>query len=292
MANKQQQQKKGEAMTKQQNQQATAVNDLPEHLRDYVPDAAGTGANFKAGDFMVPMAKVLQALSPEVTKGNQLYFPGAEAGDVFIKNLPNPLIKGTPGFLFQPVRYEEAAIEWLARGKGGGGGGGFVARHPVSYIGSVNSEEVPNPMDVSKTIWVRKGTTNPLIHTRYYSGFLIQEGENIPEAIVIPFSGSGHSVAKAWNGTMDRQRLSPSHVAPPRMWFAYYRITTKLRQRADQSWYVFEVANANPKGKPMWAPSQADLDRGEALFKSLSEERHQIDFAGSAEPALIDNDKM
>lgn len=251
---------------------AKTLNGLPAFLDDY--KSTGAGVPNKTEDFLIPMAKVLGPQSPEVLKGNPNQYKGAEAGDVFIKNAPDPLIKGEEGFLFQPCFRDEAVIEWLARGKGGGGGGGFVARHPADYIEtSPNAKRVPDPQNKERMVWINDKTKNGLTFTRYVSGFLIPE-EGPPMPLVLPFASTGHTIAKQWNMMMAQQRLNDEAVD---IWLVYYKVSTKMRTKADWNWYNFDVGNAGEDGRAMWVPTMADAERGRALHESLSRGEKKMD---------------
>src|SRR5262245_10082345 len=242
--------------------------DVPAHLRGY--ESKGVGVPSRPEDFLLPMAKVLGHQSPEVIKG-PARVADAEAGDILIKNAPIPLIKADTGFLFQPCFRDEADIEWLPRGKGGGGGSGFVARHPPGMIGSKDSEQVANPQDPSKLIWIRRTTKNQLVNTRYVSGFLISK-QAPPMPLVLPFASTGHTSAKQWNLLIASQRLGDV-VAD--IWLVYYMIRTRLRTRGDQSWYTMEASNAGDDGGPLWVPTMDDAERGHQLYDSLARGERQ-----------------
>jgi hypothetical protein len=237
----------------------------PAHLAGY--QSSGAGVPTDQGDFLIPMARVLDAKSPEVEKRGPNYVQGAEAGDIFIKNGPIPLIKGDEGFLFQPVYRDQAIVEWLPRTKGGGGGGGFVARHPVDFLSeSDDVEQRSHPENKEKRIWVRKSSGNLLVDTRYVGGFMIAE-DAPPLPLVLPFQSTGHTVAKGWNMKMAQKRING---APADIWLVYYRVTSQHKSRGDQSWFLFSIADAGEDNETMWCPTAEDVIRGRQLYDSLN----------------------
>lgn len=251
---------------------------LPAWAGEYESTGAGVPTDQK--DFLIPMAKVLDAKSPEVEKRGANYVPGAEAGDIYIKNAPVPLIKGDQGFLFQPCYRDSAVIEWLPRNKGGGGGAGFVARHDEDFIEANKGGDAiqrPHPEDSSKKIWVRKSTGNSLVETRYYGGYAILENDP-PLPLVLPFASTGHTVAKQWNMLMANKRWNGKQAD---IWLVYYRVMTNLRTRRDQSWYLFDISDAGDEheGLPttFWAPTREDAERGKLLFESLAKGERKFD---------------
>lgn len=244
---------------------------LPAHLSNLKMSGVGVPTDQK--DFLIPMAKVLDAKSPEATKGHAGRFEGAEAGDIFIKNAPIQLLKGEVGFLFQPCYRDEATIEWLPRNKGGGGGGGFIARHPSDFIEkSGDAEQRSHPENPSKMVWFRKSTNNLLVDTRYYGGYLISETAP-PMPLVLAFASTGHTTAKQWNMLLASKRANNN---PVDIWAVYYRITTRLKQRQDQAWYLYDINDAGPVDSQshlpttMWVPSLEDYNRGKQLHDSLA----------------------
>ena len=248
---------------------AVKENNLPAHIAG--AQVTGAGVSTDQSDMLIPMLKILQALSPEVEKKGAEYVPGAEPGMILIKNAPNPLIDGEKGFLFQHVASNKAIVEWVPRDSGGGGGQGFVATYETMPASMVMA---PSPTDPKKKIAINKDNGNLLVETRYHAGYIIDpEGKAAPMPAVIPFSSTGHTVAKGWNFLMAQQMVG-NKVADS--WFVYYQIKTKLRSKGTQRWYILDITNAGPVDKitnrptVLWAPTQADLDRGKALYTSLA----------------------
>ncbi len=208
-------------------------------------------------------------MSNEVEKKSPNFIPGAEVGDIYFKNLTPPIIKGSEGFLFQPVHYRWGFVEWIPRGKGGGGGAGFVAFYDPNNKPTDISMK-PDPMNKERKVEMRKNG-NIIVETRYHSGFIIPEekGES-PIACVLPFSGSGHQVSKQWMGMMNRKIVEGNKADA---WWCYYRMKTTSKTKGENTWDLFEVTDAGPEknGIPttMWAPTQEDLARGEELFIAL-----------------------
>lgn len=260
---------------------------VPAHLRNAKP--SGRGVSTDAHDNIIPMGRILQKMSQEIDKKGQQYIPGAEDGDIYFKALSPPIIKGETGFLFQPCSYSWGYVEWLPRSKGGGGGAGFVAFYPPDQKPK-DTKMAPDPMNKERMIEVRKNG-NAITETRYHSGFIIDEdGEKAPIACVLPFSGSGHGVSKAWMGMMNRKIVDGNKADS---WWAIYRMKTVSKTKNNNTWSLFEVTDAGPEknGIPttMWAPTQDDLERGEGLFLALSTGAKTFD---AGEEAGGDNDKM
>jgi len=263
---------------------------VPAHLAQAKMTGAGTSQD--ASDLLIPMARVLQANSPEVMRGSQTQIPGAQAGDILIKNAPNPLIKGEQGFLFQPCYFQKKWVEWLPRNSGGGGGQGFVAMHDDMPRDTVSKKGI-DPQNPDREFLVRPNG-NIIVETRYHGGWLIDEnGENPPIPLVIPFASTGHSVAKAWmmlmnNKQIDGQRADSCAV--------YYRFTTEIRTKGAQSWYVFKITDAGEEeeGIPstFWVPTLEDLQRGQKLAQDMATGARTFDAAEGVERPAGDSETM
>lgn len=249
---------------------AQAAPSVPAFLAEV--EMTGKGVSNNAADKLIPMARVLQPLSPQVLQNNPDQIAGALAGDILIKNAPKPLIKGQKGFLFQSCYFYKDVVEWKPRLQGGGGGQGFVKRWPVEEVAEIESaEERPDPRNPEKKIWVNSETGNWLVETRYHVGYII-DPETGPMPCYIPFSSTGHSVSKSWMFSMSLKRTP--NGKPADCFAIYYLLKTKQRTRNNQTWFVFEPTDAGPndangQATPMWVPTREDYDRGLELSRAL-----------------------
>lgn len=100
----------------------------PAHLKNKIKQDAGKGISGSADDSLVPLIVVLQAQSPQAIKQKPEFIRGAEAGVIWMKNAPHPIIKGEEGILFQPCHFYKNVGEWIPRNKDGSGGG-YVGVH-------------------------------------------------------------------------------------------------------------------------------------------------------------------
>jgi hypothetical protein len=267
---------------------ATKDSNLPAHIK--TAKAQGRGVSQDAHDNVIPMGRILQKMSNEVDKKQPAYVPGAEPGDIYFKSLSPPIIKGEEGFIFQPVHYKWGYVEWIPRTKGGGGGAGFVAFYDPDQKPKDTTMK-PDPMNKERMVETRKNG-NILVETRYHSGFIIPEEKGqAPIACVLPFSGSGHSVSKNWMGMMNRKIVDGQKADA---WWCYYRLKSVSKTKNNNTWDMFEVTDAGPEknGVPttMWAPTQDDLERGEALFQALDSGTKT--FNAGEEAGEGDNDSM
>jgi len=208
----------------------------------------GAGLSSAPEDNVVPLIYVLNALSAACTKSSPDYIKGAEAGDLLLRNLANPVIKGDAGFLFQPCAFMRDFVEWKA-------GARIIAdRHKRM---PEDAKEVEN--DKGKMVW-RRPNGNEVVDTRYQAGIAyLEDGRALP--YVIPFKSTGHQICKNWmtsqNGKMDKN--GDRYPA-----FAFkYHLTTKIKRTGDHDYYVLNVTDHS-------AVNAKEYQAGNALFEAFT----------------------
>lgn len=231
----------------------------PAFLATKVAADAGKGVSTLAEDNIVPLVRVLQALSPQCNKRDPDYVEGAEAGSIWLRNSGLPAISGETGFLFQPCFFSKAVLEWVSRD----GGGGLVAQHAER---PESAREVDDPKNANRKRWVMPNG-NELQETRNHVGYvLLPDGSAHP--YVIPFSGTGHTVSRQWMVLLNQKQIN-GNKAPG--FASLYRLTTKERHNAKGTWFVFAVADAG------WVTTPEEYERGSALYDSFAKGEKSIE---------------
>lgn len=236
----------------------------PGRLAKKMQASAGKGLSTSPEDNLVPLAVILQSNSPQCLKRNPAYIDGAEAGMIWLKNAPDPLVDGEEGFLFQPCYYDHLHwVEWVPREAGGG----FVARHESLPN---DAKQVPDPKDPEgkKMIWKRPNG-NDLVQTRSYSGIIYRQGHAFPYAI--PLSSTNHQFGRALMTQLNQQQLEDGERAP--IFSSLAHVVTRFRQNTRGDWFAFELAGIewlpdSPEGEQMYAA-------GEALFNAFDSGQKQ-----------------
>ncbi len=222
-----------------------AASSPPAYLDEVMKTDAGKGLSTDASDNLVPLAAVLQKGSPQVDETSPSYVPGAKAGDILLKNLDKPVVKGQDGFLFQPCHFSKDWVEWVPRERGGG----LVARHRSK------PKEASEPSPDGKT-FMPNG--NELKETRYHEGYAHVDGRQVP--FVVNFTSTGHTVSRNWMFSMNTKQDAGGRAYPAasQLW----RLKTRERSNAKGKWFVIE---------PFFEGyvSAADYARGEALRRAF-----------------------
>jgi hypothetical protein len=183
-------------------------------------------------DNTMPLIYVLQAQSPQVLKKNEKYVEGAEAGDIWLRNASDPIVKGEDGIEFQPCFFNKDWVEWIPRDDGGG----YVGRHK-DLPG--DAKVVDDPKDKNKKRYVSPRGTE-YVETRYHGGFVLSHGT--PMAFVIPLTSSGHKFSKDWTYFMNSQTMEDG--TPIRDSFYYkYKLSIKPMSNNKGDWFgwTFEL---------------------------------------------------
>lgn len=83
-------------------------------------ELSGKGSeNLTSADMAIPFLQVLQAMSPECTRGKPEFLPDARPG-MLLDTVSKQLFDGEAGLLIVPVTTAHTYIEWVPRDKGGG----------------------------------------------------------------------------------------------------------------------------------------------------------------------------
>lgn len=211
---------------------------------------AGKGVSQDRDDKIIPMVRVLQAQSPQCLKAKPEFIKGAEAGDFFLKNTLEPLVKGEEGFIFQPCYFTKA---WLQFDGPRDDNPKFVKRH---------DDLKGRPAGVDGLDLAEDGYdfTNKDGHrftlSREFYGLV-----NSTQPFLFPFGGSGHTTAREWQTLMDQFQLKNGQPEPS--FNRKYKITTVPKSNESGDWYGVRFA-------PVGEVTDEEYDRGLALHNAVA----------------------
>jgi hypothetical protein len=235
---------------------------------------AGRGVSTKAADNLVPLLGVLQPLSPQVMPKNPNHIKGASAGDFIAKNLATPIINGDEGFYFQPVGMYQEWVEWVPRDQGGG----FVARHKYNGGQPPKGAKAKSRPEGSRRPQMYSIGKNDLVDTRYVPGYMWNDGHATP--FVIPFTSTGHAVARAWMTKQTYIQLD-GEICPA--FCAIYKLTTRATKNNLGEWYKIDVdapitlfdletGKPNEEAEEIVGDCQRAYEMGEALNTAFEQD--------------------
>ncbi len=232
---------------------------LPAEMLEQFEFNAGEGVSTAAEDNLVPFIGILQALSPQISKRDPKYIPGAEEGDILVTSL-NRFWKGETGIVFQACSFQRDFVEWKPRDAGGG----FIGRHPQM---PTTAKQVPDPKNPQRTRWIMPAGTD-IVDTRYHFGYILNgadaqgEGPEMgPMQAVIALASTGHTFSRSWMTQMGQLRLPSGKGAPSRS--RKYRLSTIPTSNPIGKWFKFSLKDEG------WLTDIEQYAAGTALFQAI-----------------------
>jgi hypothetical protein len=225
---------------------------VPKGLQAMAEQDAGAGVSTKPEDTLVPIVRRLQSNSPQVNPQiKDKYIKGAVAGDIWLRDEQDPIIKGEDGFVFQPCGFYRDWVEWRPRKSGGG----LAGRHDTL---PPDAEEKVDPENGRMAYFRPNG--NLVVDTRYHAGFIVINGDAFP--YVIPMKSTDHTVSRQWTTAMGKRKLASGKIAPS--WMYLYRFTTKSRTNAAGTWATWDIQEVGP------ITTEEEYTRGKDLHISIT----------------------
>lgn len=214
----------------------------PMSMEDMLESDSGSGMENLTSDVLqIPFLTILQALSPQVTRGNSEYIKDAQAGMIFntlTKQVyPAVAADDEPGILVSAVYFATKYIEWKDRKKGGG-----LRRVWGEDLSFQNSPDYTYNAE-SQTYVNVDGESSVIQHLETYLQMLgTPEQMELSQAIV-SMKGTQLKKAKMWNSLRTNLRVkTPSgKLINPPSWFGVYRLRTALEHNDSGNWFGWKI---------------------------------------------------
>jgi hypothetical protein len=235
---------------------AQAPSVLDDLTLDELQADAGHGLqNVTSADVQMPLLKVLQSNSPQCDRTKNEYIEGARAGE-FFNNVTNERFDGDKGIVVVPAFFEKCYIEWQANR------GGFVTSHAAST--PLKNQTQPKP-DKQGKLMPTLPNGNVLSETNNHFGLVIKEDGSF-EPVVLPMASSLLKSSRVWNSLMKRVVKQNSKGEPftPASYYMTYKLTTGVKTKDNNSWYVINVEPAGP------TPTRALYEKAKAFEQAVS----------------------
>lgn len=246
----------------------------PAFLKERMAQDAGKGVSTDQADNQVPLIYVLQKGSPQVDPESNDYIQGAQAGDIWLRGAPNPIVKGSVGVPFQPCYFSKDWVQWVPREAGKG----FVGRTPER---PAEAKQIKDPTKPNKIIW-RLPNGNDVVETRNHAGWVMADFGVMP--YVIPLSSTGHTVSRNWMFQMNTKKDDTGKTVPS--FATKYLLKTRRRENKDGTWYILDVHDAG------YVETAEDYERGKKLFEAFASGEKQAavpEAEGDHDPAASDH---
>jgi hypothetical protein len=232
-------------------------------------DLESSQSDFGATDITIPFLRVLQQLSPQVTKGKTEYIPEASAG-MLINTASKEVFDGEKGIIIIPCKYQSRYIEWRPRSKGGG---------LVRDFGSDASAALSHVAMTGEKGQQLTAEGNEIVRSYQYWAIIVDEETGRFEQVVLSLASTQAKKSKDWNyvisgRTHTLESGKTVNLAKWPHWFSY-RLSTAMESNDMGSWYGVKI---QPAGVT------AGLVNGPAIFEAAKNFRELIE-AGKVKAA-------
>lgn len=237
-------------------------SNLPANIEDMLEEDQGAGhEGIGTKDLAIPFFGIIQTLSPQRKKDKAEYIPGAEEGMIF-NTVTKQLYPSAVGINFIPVVYQHRHLEWRPREAGGG-----LVRDHGEDASILKTTKKGGPKGNDNV--TPQGTH--IVESGTYFGFRVDPETGIYERGIIGMSSTQLTVAKQWNYAMTNSYITspkdPSKRILAALFFYCYRLTTVLRQKNNNEWYVWNFAQSL---------RTMDLPNGTEIYMAAREFRKMI----------------
>lgn len=222
--------------------------------------------NVTSSDILIPRITILQKLSPQLSKGDPLYIPEAEAGDI---------CDVATGQVFKemvvvPCYYAMNYLEWHnQRGKG------LVANHGTNAAVLKNTTQDEKRRNVLPSGNIIQETA------QFYVINLSADGRRS----FVPMVSTGLKHARKWLTLLTTRKLQrkdgSSFTAP--LWFSSWVLTTVEERNDMGSWYSFKFTPGDSILK--LDPSKGLLNEAMAFHQQIADGAARGDIANDSEEA-------
>tara|TARA_R110000803_G_scaffold75918_2_gene140266 strand:+ start:568 stop:1380 length:813 start_codon:yes stop_codon:yes gene_type:complete len=213
------------------NQVATKKNaELSADLMDDILEFAGDGTSFDSSEMQIPFLRVVQALSPQLSKNKPEYIKGVELGDMF-NTVTNEVFKGDIGVIVIPCYQVTKYLSFTPRDLGGGFRGEIEPNDPV-----LTRTTRDGPKEILPT-------GDELVKSdQHYSLLLATDGSYQP--IVIDMKSTQLKVSRRWKTMIAMQSIThpkTGQMIKPPVFATMWRLTTTEESNKKGDWANYKV---------------------------------------------------
>ena len=200
-------------------------------VMDDIFETAGDGAAFDSSEMQIPFVRILQAMSPQLSKKKPEYIEGATQGDVF-NTVTSQYWDGDIGITVVPCYQTTKYVEFIPREQGGGFQGEIPANDP----------------DLTKT--TREGAReilpngHELVRSDQHYCLVVEEDGSFQPA-VIDMKSSQLKVSRRWKTQIAMQKVKhpkSGQMVTPAVYATVWRISTTEESNDQGTWGNYQVA--------------------------------------------------
>ena len=203
-------------------------------MEELEADAGDGLQNVTTADMAIPFLRILQQMSPQVSKRDGAYVEGAEEGQIF-NTVTGELWDPDVGLVFIPCAFNYRTIEWKDRDEGGG----IVSSFP-------RGAELP-AYETDKKNKMRTADNTILSPTAEHYGILYDPASGYMEQAVIAMSSTQLKHSRKWNSLMQQQTVKTKQgnkQAPS--YSRMYRLKTVGESNDQGNWSNWSISIEGP----------------------------------------------
>lgn len=213
---------------------------------DFNADMEDFGANYSAEQMTTPFLNILQALSPQVTRGKAEFMKDAQPGMLY-NTVTKELYDGEQGINMILSNFKESYIEWVPRNKGGG----FVAEYDIVQGGraKIHVDQDFNSIIQEGSPVGTPGNLLSLTHTRL--GAIVKDDLLTWSPVVMSMASSALKVSRGINALhrmIDWTNPSTGKTGPlgkcP-MPLILWNVKTITRSNDNGTWFTWDFTKKN-----------------------------------------------
>ena len=220
-------------MAKKKQELEKAHGGLPANMLNEMTADAGDGSQSVTNeDMAIPFLRILQKMSPQLSKRDNAYIKGAEEGCI-INTVTGELWEPDDGVVVVNCCFNFKIIEWKPRDSGGG----FIK----SYTRDVDELPMHEKNDKGKLI-THDG--NILEDTAEHYILLVDEANGTFEQALVAMSSTQLKHSRKWNSLIGQKMLSTESgvIQAPRYGYKY-RLKTGQESNDQGDWAGWSIAD-------------------------------------------------
>lgn len=197
-------------------------------------ETAGEGASFDSSEMQIPFVRILQAMSPQLSKKKPEFIDGASQGDLF-NTVTNQYWEGEEGVTVIPCYQTTKYLEFIPREQGGGFQGEIPANDPVltKTTREGSKEILPNGHELVKS-------------DQHYC--LVVDGDGSFQPTVIDMKSSQLKVSRRWKTQIAMQKVKhpkTGAMVTPAVYATMWKLSTTEETNDQGTWGNYQVSKVN-----------------------------------------------
>ena len=203
-------------------------------VMDDIFETAGEGAAFDSSEMQIPFVRILQAMSPQLSKKKPEYIEGASQGDLF-NTVTNQYWDGEGGITVIPCYQTTKYLEFIPREQGGGFQGEIPANDTVltKTTREGSREILPNGHELVKS-------------DQHYC--LVVDGDGSFQPAVIDMKSSQLKVSRRWKTQIAMQKVKhpkTEQMVTPAVYATMWNLSTIEESNDQGTWGNYTVSKVD-----------------------------------------------